>query len=131
MVALFVTAAVSCSKDTEDLIIGTWEVTESTYTLIVNGEVQETISTLDPGDVYTCTYNKDHTYNYVLHSPFGDAEDSGTWSHDDSKLTITSNGNSYVYVIDHIDKKNMSLITNYYEAGEGGDVTVSIKMKRI
>ena len=133
MVALFATAAVSCSKDTEDLIIGSWNEEEVIYSYVLNGVAQEPMSMLEPGETATITFNEDRTYNSIYHSTVGDAEDSGTWSYADNKLTIISDGSPMVYDIDHIDKNNMTLIYNE-EGEEDGDtysVTISMKMKRI
>ena len=133
MAAMFATAMFSCSKDAEDLIIGTWEETEVTYTENVNGEVRE-LSMLEPGEVTTITFKDDHTFTTVYHSNDGDSdEDGGTWSVDGDKLIIVDGDDTMAYNIDNIDKKNLTI--SYSESGEEDGISYSasivIKMKRI
>ena len=133
MAALFATAMFSCSKDAEDLIIGTWEETEATYTENVNGEVRE-FSMLEPGETTTITFKDDHTYISVYHSNDGDSEeDRGTWSVDGDKLIIGDGEDTMAYNIDNIDKKSMTISYSESEAFEGNSYSASIviKMKRI
>ncbi len=133
MAAMFATAMFSCSKDAEDLIIGTWEETEVTYTENVNGEVRE-LSMLEPGEVTTITFKDDHTFTTVYHSNDGDSdEDGGTWSVDGDKLIIVDGDDTMAYNIDNIDKKNLTI--SFSESGEEDGISYSasivIKMKRI
>ena len=133
MAAMFATAMFSCSKDAEDLIIGTWEETEVTYTENVNGEVRE-LSMLEPGEVTTITFKDDHTFTTVYHSNDGDSdEDGGTWSVDGDKLIIVDGDDPVAYNIDNIDKKNLTISYSESEVEEGISYTASIviKMKRI
>ena len=98
MVALFATAMFSCSKDAEDLIIGTWEETEATYNQTINGEAQGPISMLEPGETVTITFKDDHTFTSVYHSSEGDGdEDGGSWSVDGDKLTMTDGFGTMTY----------------------------------
>lgn len=134
MVAMFATAMFSCSKDAEDLIIGTWEETEATYNQTINGEAQDPISMLEPGETVTITFKDDHTFTSVYHSNEGDGEeDGGSWSVDDDKLTMTDGFGTMTYHIDNIDKKSMSL--TYSESGEEDGqtytTTIVMKMKRV
>lgn len=133
MAAMFATAMFSCSKDAEDLIIGTWEETEVTYTENVNGEVRE-LSMLEPGEVTTITFKDDHTFTTVYHSNDGDSdEDGGSWSVDGDKLIIVDGDDTMAYNIDNIDKKNLTI--SYSESGEEDGISytasIVIKMKRI
>ena len=133
MAAMFATAMFSCSKDAEDLIIGTWEETEVTYTENVNGEVRE-LSMLEPCEVTTITFKDDHTFTTVYHSNDGDSdEDGGTWSVDGDKLIIVDGDDTMAYNIDNIDKKNLTI--SFSESGEEDGISYSasivIKMKRI
>ena len=133
MAAMFATAMFSCSKDAEDLIIGTWEETEVTYTENVNGEVRE-LSMLEPGEVTTITFKDDHTFTSVYHSNDGDSdEDGGTWSVDGDKLIIVDGDDTMAYNIDNIDKKSLTISYSESEVEEGISYTASIviKMKRI
>ena len=135
MAAMFATAMFSCSKDAEDLIIGTWEETEVTYTENVNGEVRE-LSMLEPGEVTTITFKDDHTFTSVYHSNDGDSdEDGGTWSVDGDKLIIVDGDDTMAYNIDNIDKKNLTISISFSESGEEDGISYSasivIKMKRI
>jgi hypothetical protein len=79
MVAMFATAMFSCSKDAEDLIIGTWEETEATYNQTINGEAQDPISMLEPGETVTITFKDDegnvissgeYTYGEYVDDPY-------------------------------------------------------------
>lgn len=105
-----------CSKDPEDLIIGTWIETEATYTENDNGEIT-TQSMLEEGESLEMTFNKDLTYTSIYHSNAGDSEEHGTYSVSGDKLSITStiefDGESEttteVFNIDNIDKKNMTI----------------------
>lgn len=105
-----------CSKDPEDLIIGTWTETEATYTETDNGETT-TRSMLEEGETVEMTFNKDLTYTTIYHSNIGDSEEHGTYSISGDKLSFTSTidfggeSETYteVYNIDNIDKKSMTL----------------------
>ena len=124
-----------CSKDPEDLIIGTWEETEATYTETHNGNT-ETHSMIEAGETVEITFNKDLTYTSVYHSNVGDSEDHGTYSISGDKLTFTSTiefgGESEttteVYNIDNIDKKNMTLSASESMTFEGETYSYSIKI---
>ncbi len=105
-----------CSKDPEDLIIGTWIETEATYTENDNGEIT-TSSMLEEGETVEMTFNKDLTYTTIYHSNVGDSEEHGTYSISGDKLSFTSTIDfggetetyTEVYNIDNIDNKNMTI----------------------
>lgn len=62
-----------CSKDPEDLIIGTWLETEITMTVTESGRTQ-TESLLEEGMVVEMTMKEDNTY--VTYSKYVDGDES-------------------------------------------------------
>jgi hypothetical protein len=120
-----------CSKDPEDLIIGTWEETEVTYTETYNGNT-ETNSMLEEGETAEITFNKDLTFSSIYHSNVGDATSNGTYSIAGDKITITTvmeeDTDVEVYNIDNIDKKNMTLSISESMTYEGETYSYSIKI---
>lgn len=122
----------ACTKSAEDLIIGTWQENEITYTVVQGGETMS-MPMLEPNETAEITFNEDGTYSSIYHSEYGDADGHGTWSIKDEKLTITEEGTDpMVYTIDKIDKKVCNL--TYTESGEDEDgpytTTIVLKMTR-
>jgi uncharacterized lipoprotein YehR (DUF1307 family) len=126
-----------CKKEPANLIIGTWQETEVTYTETVNGETSEPLSMLEPGETVTMTFNKDNTYTGKTVSEDITFDVTGTWFIEDNKITITQNEDdlgfgSMIYDIDLLDKKNMTLIyTETDEEDSSHTASIVIKMKRI
>ena len=68
LVALFATTFVSCSKDNEDLILGTWKITETTRTVYNHPIESHNRTTTEPtteGYVGTLTFNEDNKVHFL------------------------------------------------------------------
>ena len=123
-----------CSKDPEDLIIGTWLETEITMTVTESGRTQ-TESLLEEGMVVEMTMKEDNTY--VTYSKYVDGEestDNGTWSITDDKLTMTSSDDVFefgpqVYTIEKITKKDMVLTQKEAFGNDSMEIRVVCKKK--
>ena len=122
-------AMVSCSKSNEDLIIGTWQETEVTYTEYNDGQQIRTESMLEEGDIVKMTFKDDHTYSLTYVSEYDESEDNGTWSIDGDKLTIVDLGYAMVYTIDKLNKKECNI--TYTEEMDSTKITIVVKMKRL
>lgn len=133
--AALMMSLVGCSKDPEDLIIGTWDETSVIYTETVDGVTGEPISMLESGEKTTITFNEDKTYTSTYVSNVGTSTDAGTYLIEDGKLTITANDYpiSMVYTIDNIDKKDMTLTNTetWTDDGVSYSTTIRIVLKKI
>jgi hypothetical protein len=129
MAAFFSMAMVSCSKSNEDLIIGTWQETEVTYTEYNDGQQIRTESMLEEGDIVKMTFKDDHTYSLTYVSEYDESDDNGTWSIDGDKLTIVDDDYAMVYTIDKLNKKECNI--TYSEEMDSTKMTIVIKMKRL
>lgn len=148
-IAAIVVAAISlslagCTKDNEDLIIGTWNVTSLTETISghpdasMNGTHTESVPA---GFTMTFVFNKDNT-GKMLESGYGESEESPfTYIVRDDKLdlTVREEGSSLAFTvtfdIEKLDKKEMiiSMTENENdeyedENGEWHEVTYTEKM---
>ena len=118
-----------CSKDPEDLIIGTWLETEITMTVTESGRTQ-TESLLEEGMVVEMTMKEDNTY--VTYSKYVDGDestDTGVWSINDDKLTMTSDDDMFdfgpqVYTIEKLTKKDLILV----QKEAFGDQSMEVKV---
>ena len=144
VIAALTFSLTSCTKDAEDLIIGSWEETDATYTSVVSGYTGEyadwngthtETETPEPGEAVILTFNKDNTLSSVQTFEGHTFTTNGTYTIDGDKLTMTfvdSEGNSdtEIYNIDNIDKKAMTLsISDSYtdtEDGQNAQVSISI-----
>ena len=61
LVALFATTIVSCSKDNEDLILGTWQLESRTFINIGHPIESRNQPVTEQGLNLTLTFNKDKT----------------------------------------------------------------------
>ncbi len=129
MAAFFSMVMVSCSKSNEDLIIGTWQETEVTYTEYNDGQQIRTESMLEEGDIVKMTFKDDHTYSLTYVSEYDESEDNGTWSINGDKLTIVDDDYAMVYTIDKLNKKECNI--TYTEEMDTAKMTIIIKMKRL
>ena len=118
-----------CSKDPEDLIIGTWLESEITMTVTESGRTQ-TESLLEEGMVVEMTMKEDNTY--VTYSKYVDGDestDTGTWSITDDKLTMNSSDDVFefgpqVYTIEKLTKKDLILV----QKEAFGDQSMEVKV---
>ena len=118
-----------CSKDPEDLIIGTWLETEITMTVTESGRTQ-TEWLLEEGMVVEMTMKEDNTY--VTYSKYVDGDestDTGNWSITDDKLTMTSSDDVFefgpqVYTIEKLTKKDLILV----QKEAFGDQSMEVKV---
>lgn len=115
-----------CSKDPEDLIIGSWEVTSMTMSLTSSeapGQPWTETFTPEEGESTVMTFAKDNTLTIVNTEDGRTETDNGTYSVDDNTLTMTYDGDTQTFTISKIDKKNMTL--TYSESGEEDGVTLT------
>ena len=129
-----------CSKDPEDLIIGTWDETEITVTSIISGSPIEdengtfTDSMLEEGQTAEMTMNKDYTYvSYSKYATGEESTDHGTWSIADNKLTMTSSDDEFgfgpqVYTIETLTKNDMILTMSESYSESGMNMSYEIKI---
>lgn len=126
---------VGCSKDPEDLIIGTWNATQVIATTTVSGMGEDwdgtyvdTMSYKD-GD-YSFTFNEDKSvviagYDEEEEESF---EEKGTYTLNDKTLVVTMDGQSQELTIVDLDKKNLTLRTSVSMAGAEGSFTMDTEM---
>ena len=124
---------VSCSKDPEDLIIGSWDVTDGTITSTISGMGPEydgthTYNVLDEGDKVTYTFNKDLTFTCVSVMDGESETETGTYVVADNKITLKNaqGENGGEYEIKTIDKKNMTWYVSESETDEDGSYTIEM-----
>ena len=127
----------SCTKDAEDLIIGSWQGIEE----LVNeqGSDETEVYVFDETQEVIWTFNKDLTFtmmNKWVDEEHGRSEtlnQNGTYSVKDNKLTITATyGNesdTYTLDIDYIDKEGMMLSMTETDGSYG--YTMKIRFRRI
>ena len=138
--AALIMCTIGCSKDPEDLIIGSWDVQNIIMSRTIsgltgefaeyNGTVCDTIAP-EPGESTTLTFNKDNTCVIVNVEQQNTDTQNGTYTVVDKTLTMTIDGDAETYVIDNIDKKNMTLsVTESGTDTEAGQTyTYSYSMK--
>ena len=115
-------------NDTEKMIVGTWNETESLY-ITSRGEVRDTASMYEEGEYSEITFKADRTYSSIYYSNYGDSEDGGTWSANESTITMADEMGPNDFQIDQLDA--MTFIISYSEDGEDeeGPYTVYIVVK--
>ena len=122
-----------CSKDPEDLIIGTWEVTSMTMSLTSSeAPDQPWTETVTPenGESTVLTFAKDNTVTIVDTESDGHYEtETGTYSVNDHTLTMTFEGDSETYTISNIDKKNMTISASESGVEDGITYTESLTIE--
>ena len=121
-----------CSKDPEDLIIGSWEMTSMTMSLTSSETPdQPWVETWSPeaGESTVLTFNKDNTMTITETADGHSETENGTYNVDDNTLSMTytvEDGpltKTQTFTISKIDKKNMTLTAN--ESGEEDGVTLT------
>ena len=129
--AIFILSLTGCKKDYAEMIIGTWQETESICTEKVNGEITDTYSLFEPGETFTMTFKKDNTYTAKTVNEHGTFEDMGTWFIEDDKITITDIDDvvGMTFNIDQLEKKNLTIV--YTEEFDKYVISIEMKMKRI
>lgn len=119
LAAFFFAAAVmtltGCSKDPEDLIIGTWNATKVistySYTMGDHTETETETDTYKAGESQM-TFKEDGTIIIKSTEDNTTSEESGTYTINDKKITITAEGQSMTGDIVNNDKKEMELKFN-------------------
>lgn len=129
LVALFATTFVSCSKDNEDLILGTWKITETSRTVYNHPIESHNRTTTEPttgGYVRTLTFNEDKTcvayYKYTDEDGVDEDSDTFTYSINGDELSIFQGYMGVRYHIDKLDSENLVLSvteehTYHYDIG--------------
>lgn len=114
--AITVLGFASCTKSNEELIIGKWIATQdiSSTTYSGFGEAEDgtfTDTTYYEADEYYLEFHDNGTVNIVGYDEdTGEPEnDLGTYTINDDKLVITSDGESIEFTIKKIDKKELQL----------------------
>ncbi|MCR4829795.1 MAG: hypothetical protein K5864_10105 [Bacteroidales bacterium] len=126
---------VSCDKEdetpsdnlneTEKMIVGSWNETESLY-IFTQGGISDTTSMLEEGESVVMTFNSDKTYTSVYHSLDGDDTDSGNWSASGDKLTFSTMMGPVAYTIHQLDASVFNI--SYNEEGEDEDGYYTLSM---
>ena len=130
-----------CSKDPEDLIIGSWEMTDMTFSMTSSATPdQPWTETFTPenGESYVLTFKKDGSLTIVNTDADGTTTETGTYDVDDDKLTMTykddeGDNATETYTISSIDKKQM-ILSNSASMTENGvtyteSITINLKKK--
>lgn len=121
----------ACTKDADDLIIGSWEMTSMTYSIDISGAPEDSWSrsntwTPEQGESTVWTFNKDNTVTVTDTENGETTTENGTYSVKDNTLTMTVDSETEILNIDNIDKKSMTLSINYSETDEGVTHTESL-----
>lgn len=144
VIAAMTLSLTGCTKDNEDLIIGTWNVTSISETISGHPDATQNgthTEAIPEGYTMTFVFNKDNT-GKMTQSGHGESEESDfTYIVRDDKLdlTIRDEGSSLAFTvtfdIDKLDKKEMIIsmteneVDEYEdENGEWHEVTYTDKM---
>ena len=119
-------------SQTEKMIVGSWNETESLY-IFTQGGTCDTTSMFEEGEFIQITFNADKTYSSIYHSEDGDSEDGrGTWSASGNTLTMADEFGPMDYNIDRLDADVFNI--TYSEEGEDEDgpytLNIIIRMAR-
>lgn len=137
--AAFALCFTQCSKPTEDLIVGSWNVVETVITETYNGETEVDHEDIDDGESIVFTFNNDNTLNVVsvmIDDGITETETvEGTYTIDGNKLTMTKSGydeRPETYNIETLTKQELVLSIAYTEMLDDMPYSASIKiyMKR-
>lgn len=115
----------SCSKDPEDLIIGTWNVESMTIT---NGSNTRTVN-YGTDQFITFTFNKDKSGTSVSTYNNRTYTSEFTYTVSDNQLIVTEKGENHpqTLTIDEISKKEATLSATTTDEDEEDGKTVTIK----
>lgn len=130
VIAAMTLSLTGCTKDNEDLIIGTWNVTSMSETISGHPDATQNVThteAVPEGYTMTFTFNKDNT-GKMLESGYGESEESPfTYIVRDDKLdlTIREDGSSlaftFTFDIEKLDKKEMIISMTENENDEYED----------
>lgn len=130
-IAALTLSLTGCTKDKEDLILGTWKVVSNTVTYNMGGQT-ETESLLD-GEA-TITFKNDGTVTTWSKDEDGEEyTESGKWSISDDKLKLEYEDSEtqmmpvMTFNIDKLDKKNLELSYKGNMMGVNVDMKMSLK----
>lgn len=112
-------------SQTEEMIVGSWNETESLY-IFTQGGACDTSSMFEEGEYTVMTFNADKTYTSVYHSNYGDTEDNGTWSVSGNTVTFTDEFGPMDYNIDQLDASVFNISHSEEGVDDDGPYTVSI-----
>ena len=116
---------------TEEMIVGSWNETESLY-IFTQGGACDTTSMFEEGESIEMNFKANRTYSSVYHSIDGDTEEHGTWSVSGNTITITDEFGPMNYHIDQLDSSVFNI--SYSDEGADADGSYSfniiIKMTR-
>lgn len=115
-------------SQTEKMIVGSWNETESLYIYTQNG-VCDTTSMFEDGESIEMTFKADKTYTSVYHSIDGDSEDNGTWSVSGNIITMTDEFGTMNYNINQLDASVFSITYSNEGEDEDGPYSLSIVVK--
>lgn len=134
LVALFATTIVSCSKDNEDLILGTWQLESRTFINIGHPIESRNQPVTEQGLNLTLTFNKDKTGIVSFD------EDTAPFTYSISgdniifsmEMGLDYGKNTYTesYVIDKLENNEMILSyteTDWYHEGQPDEVEYNHK----
>ncbi len=125
--AALVLTLTGCSKDPEDLIIGTWNATKVISTYTYNGHTETETDTFKEGESQM-TFKEDGTV-VIKSTDNGEvSEETGSYTVDDHKITLTAEGQSLIGDIVSIDKKEMEIKFNM--SMQGATMTADMFFKK-
>ena len=125
--AALVLTLTGCSKDPEDLIIGTWNATKAIATYSYGGNTQTETETFKEGESQM-TFKEDGTV-VIKSTDNGEvSEETGSYTVDDHKITLTAEGQSMTGDIVSIDKKEMEIKFNM--SMQGATMTADMFFKK-
>lgn len=119
----------ACTKDADDLIIGSWEMTSMTLSIDSSDAPEDSWSntwTPEQGESTVWTFNKDNTVTVTDTENGETTTENGTYSVKDNTLTMTVDSETEILNIDNIDKKSMTLSISESNTEEGTTHTESL-----
>ena len=128
--AAMMLAFMSCSKDLEDAIVGSWKMVSETVTETYNGQSHSETEYPEEGDSVIYTFNEDNTYTEVIIYDGNDFTTTGTYSINGDKLTIHREGDDEPNISTlEIDGNTMTI--TYSESFGEETVMIVGKFKKI
>ena len=113
---------------TEEMIVGSWNETESLY-IFTQGGACDTTSMFEDGESIEITFKADKTYSSVYHSIDGDTEDQGTWSVSGNIITMTDEFGPMNYNIEQLDASIFNIRYSDEGVDEDGPYSFEIKIR--
>ncbi len=128
MMVLFVALvmSVSCTKDdiSSGDLVGTWEATEVTVKMTIDGKSQSATVEMGPGEMIWSFYSDGTT---EIDSDLLELYGEGTYKVNGSTVTITIEGDPQDFTIKKLESKKLVLYMTYVEDGVKVEMTMSFR----